>query len=237
MRPYRHRRSPRRRLSRAARTLLLTGWFAVTFAMTELGLPAHWAAAIFFLGPVAVFAAPLARWSITGASRRLRQAGPGWSLAVTALIVAVAAFFAVLWLPWSLPMPAPQAQPFAVTAPPASTPSFSCRVSGVHDGDTLRCADGTRVRLHAVAARESDETCSKGHPCPTASGAAARLELVKLAENQILVCRRTGRSYDRVTAICANESGVEINCAMVRSGTALIWDRYHRRQPLCRART
>ena len=43
--------------------------------------------------------------------------------------------------------------------------TFECHVSEVHDGDTLRCADGTRVRLHAVAAREIDGSCSPGHPC------------------------------------------------------------------------
>ncbi|QBQ50147.1 nuclease [Brevundimonas naejangsanensis] len=149
--------------------------------------------------------------------------------------VAIAGFFAVLWWPWS--SPAPQARPalLNVPAPTSTEPTFSCRVVSVHDGDTLRCSDGTRVRLHAVAAREIDGTCSEGHPCPAASAAAARLELVKLAENRTLACRRTGRSYNRVTAICDNDEGVEINCAMVRSGTTLIWDRFHRQQPICRA--
>lgn len=148
--------------------------------------------------------------------------------------VATAGFFAVLWWPWSLPASAMQARLLPV-ADTAAASSFSCRVASVHDGDTLRCTDGTRVRLHAVAAREIDETCSEGHPCPAASGAAARLELVKLAENRTLDCRRTGQSYNRVTAICDNDVGVEINCAMVRSGTTLIWDRFHQQQPICRA--
>ncbi|HBV11721.1 MAG TPA: nuclease [Brevundimonas sp.] len=148
--------------------------------------------------------------------------------------VAIVVFFTALWWPWSLPTAAPQAQPLPLAAS-ASEASFSCRVVSVHDGDTLRCANGTRVRLHAVAAREIDETCSEGHPCPMASAAAARLELMKLAGNRTLDCRRTGRSYNRVTAICDNDEGVEINCAMVRSGTTLIWDRFHQQQPICRA--
>lgn len=81
--------------------------------------------------------------------------------------------------------------------------------------------------------RERGRACSPA--CQTASTAAARLELVKLAENGTLVCRRAGQSYNRVTAICDNDEGVEINCAMVRSGAALIWDRFHRQQPICRA--
>lgn len=107
-------------------------------------------------------------------------------------------------------------------------------MSGVHDGDTLRCSDGTRVGLHAVAAREIDETRSAGHLCPPPSGAAARRELIRLAEGRTLDCRRTGRSYERITAICDNEAGVEINCAMIRSGTGLIWARFCHQQPLCR---
>ena len=54
-----------------------------------------------------------------------------------------------------------------------SEAELSCDVAYVHDGDSLRCQDGARIRLHAVAARETDETCSPGHPCPAASGAAA----------------------------------------------------------------
>ena len=111
--------------------------------------------------------------------------------------------------------------------------SFTCQVSSVTDGDTLRCGDGTRVRLHAIAARERDETCSPGHPCPDASAASATAKLEELAGGETLACRSTGTSYDRVTAICNNASGVEINCAMVRSGTAVVWERFNREAPIC----
>jgi endonuclease YncB( thermonuclease family) len=111
---------------------------------------------------------------------------------------------------------------------------MTCRVASVTDGDTLRCLDGVRIRLHAVAARELDGSCSPGHPCPAASAEAATRELRRLAAGQSLSCSPTGRSYNRVTAICWTTSGTEINCAMVRSGTALLWTRFDREQPLCR---
>lgn len=111
--------------------------------------------------------------------------------------------------------------------------SFKCRVSGITDGDTLRCSDGTRVRLHAVAARESDESCRPGHPCPLASGAAATAMLRQLASGQTLQCEQTGTTYNRVAAICRNAANVEINCAMVDSGTALIWPRYNAERAIC----
>ena len=111
--------------------------------------------------------------------------------------------------------------------------SFACAVSSIADGDTLRCADGTRVRLHAVAARETDGSCSPGHPCPSASAGAATAKLSELAGGQTLQCRKTGLSYNRVTAICDNERGTEINCAMVQSGTALIWPSFNEQRSIC----
>lgn len=118
----------------------------------------------------------------------------------------------------------------------AAAPSydFACDVAYVNDGDTLRCEDGTRVRIHAIAARESDNTCSPGHPCPTASADESKAALERLAGDRI-TCIQTGTSYKRVTAICHNVSGVEINCAMVRSGAAVVWDRYNRERPICRS--
>ncbi|HUH11263.1 MAG TPA: nuclease [Brevundimonas sp.] len=108
-----------------------------------------------------------------------------------------------------------------------------CQVAYVHDGDSLRCQDGTRIRLHAVAARETDETCSPGHPCPEASAASATRTLQRLTEGRDLACRSIGRSYDRVTAICWTPEGTEVNCAMIRSGTTVIWPRYNRQTPIC----
>jgi len=115
-----------------------------------------------------------------------------------------------------------------------SADTFACAVSSITDGDTLRCADGTRIRLHAVAARERDETCSVGHPCPNASAASATAKLSELASGQTLQCEQTGTSYNRVTAICWNEQKIEINCAMVQSGTTAIWPKFNNQRPICR---
>lgn len=126
---------------------------------------------------------------------------------------------------------AAQADPYVTQAP---SHRFLCNVSSITDGDTLRCSDGTRVRLHAVAARESDETCSPGHPCPSASGAAATAMLTQLAGGQTLRCEQTGTTYNRIAAICRNEQDTEINCAMVNSGTAVVWPRYNAERAICR---
>lgn len=111
---------------------------------------------------------------------------------------------------------------------------FSCKVAYVNDGDTLRCADGVRVRLHAVAARETDGTCSPGHPCPAASAASAKAQLESLVSGETITCERTGKSYNRITAICWTPVHVEVNCAMIRSGTTVVWERFDRETPICR---
>jgi len=113
------------------------------------------------------------------------------------------------------------------------TDRFACEVAYVNDGDTFRCVDGTRVRLHAVAARESDETCSPGHPCPAASAASAKAALEHLVSGQTLFCDQIGKSYNRLTAICWTPTNRQVNCEMVRSGTAVIWNRFNQQVPIC----
>ena len=139
--------------------------------------------------------------------------------------------------------------------PAAAAKVFACNVTRVHDGDgPIWCAeqglDGKpiKIRLQAVAAREmpSEETlrgsdakgaygtCLPGHPCPRASAAAAKAELARLAVGQRLRCEATGSSYERVTAWCWTPAGVQLNCAMVKSGTTLRWARFDRDRRLCR---
>lgn len=155
--------------------------------------------------------------------KRRQPATSRWQF-VPLMIVGLAILLAWWW---------PSARP--LQASDRNVDQFFCNVASVTDGDTLRCDDGTRVRLHAVAARERDESCSPGHPCPAASGAAATAMLRRLAGGQGLQCTPTGTSYNRVTAICSNEAGVEVNCAMVQSGTAVVWPRYNSEKPICRS--
>ena len=115
--------------------------------------------------------------------------------------------------------------------------TFRCKVTGVHDGDgPIYCAEGMKIRLTAVAARELDGSCSPGHPCPSASAEAATEELKRLAIGQTLACEATGTSYGRVTAWCWRADGREINCAMVRSGKAEYWRKFDPDERLCKPR-
>lgn len=144
----------------------------------------------------------------------------------TVIAVAVAAFAGtMLW---------PRGEEVETAQAAARSYDFACDVAYVNDGDTLRCQDGTRVRIHAIAARETDNSCSPGHPCPTASHAESKAALERLAGPRIN-CVQIGTSYNRVTAICDNAAGVEINCAMVRTGAAVVWDRYNQQRAICRS--
>lgn len=107
-----------------------------------------------------------------------------------------------------------------------STTDFTWEVAHITDGDTFRCADGTRVRLSGVAARESDGTCRPGHPCPAASAEAATAALHKLASGQVVICRAVGETYGRVAAFCRLQDGLDLSCAMVQTGTVKKWWRY-----------
>lgn len=120
--------------------------------------------------------------------------------------------------------------------------TFPCTPVAVWDGDgPIWCEEGPRIRLSGIAAREIDETCSKRHPCPEASGAQAKAALVNLVgkpmgENRnghTLVEGPTMRCFSaggaggyRTAAWCVSPKGGDLSCEMVRGGWALRWDRY-----------
>ena len=120
--------------------------------------------------------------------------------------------------------------------------SFVCTPTRVWDGDgPLWCAEGPRIRLSGIAAREIDETCRSNQPCPSAGGVAARDALVALVGHETgrsreghvlvsgpaMVCLSSGGdNYGRTTAWCVSPQGGDINCTMVASGYALRWDRH-----------
>jgi endonuclease YncB( thermonuclease family) len=106
--------------------------------------------------------------------------------------------------------------------------AFPCAVASVHDGDTFRCADGVRVRVAGIDARELDGSCAPGHPCASAPPEQATAALDRLIDGQTLTCEPNGRTYNRVAAFCRRADGVDVSCAMLASGTVARWDRYWR---------
>ena len=77
----------------------------------------------------------------------------------------------------------------------ANADDFACRVSSITDGDTFRCDDDTRIRIHGIDAREMD----------TAQGPASRDALQLLIEGHTVACQQKGTSYNRIVATCLLE--------------------------------
>ena len=119
---------------------------------------------------------------------------------------------------------------------------FTCTPARVWDGDgPVWCAEGPRIRLAGIAAREIDDSCRANQPCPDASAVEARDALVKLIgvptgrsmEGHVLVkgpsmrCTSVGNGVGtRTAAWCVSPEGGDVSCAMVKGGWALKWDRY-----------
>lgn len=120
--------------------------------------------------------------------------------------------------------------------------SFDCTPTRVWDGDgPVWCAEGPRVRVSGVAARETDGTCRPGHPCPDATAEQAKQTLVELVgtpigvsrEGHTLVqgptmrCVSTGSAGGmRTAAFCVSPYGGDLSCGLVKAGVAARWDRY-----------
>ena len=126
----------------------------------------------------------------------------------------------------------------------AAGASFVCTPIAVWDGDgPIWCAEGPRIRLSGIAAREIDGACKPSHPCPAASGVRARDQLVsllggsrgRLSTGHIMVAAKPmhctsvgGAKGSRTGAWCMTSAGIDLSCAMVRSGYAARWERYWR---------
>jgi len=131
----------------------------------------------------------------------------------------------------------------------AAGQTFTCTPTRVWDGDgPIWCAEGPRLRIAGIAAREMDGTCRAHHPCPRSSGIQARDALVQilggargtsstghvLVRGPKLTCRSEGPAEgNRTAAWCRLPSGADLSCAMIRTRTVLRWDRYWK-GPACR---
>lgn len=126
----------------------------------------------------------------------------------------------------------------------ASGSSFTCTPEAVWDGDgPIWCAEGPKIRLAGIAAREMDGTCKPGHPCPSMPPEQARDQLInllggskgKMSTGHIrvsappLTCRSDGSAGgSRTAAWCVTASGVDLSCELVKAGAAARWKRFWR---------
>ena len=126
----------------------------------------------------------------------------------------------------------------------AAGETFTCTPTHVWDGDgPIWCAEGPHIRISGIAAREMDGSCRVNQPCPPASALEARDALVGLLGGprgtnstghvvvaaKAMTCRSEGSAGgSRTAAWCTLPSGSDLSCAMVATGTVLVWERYWR---------
>lgn len=112
---------------------------------------------------------------------------------------------------------APSQRTGAAKALPARSGGSSCLVAGITDGDTLRCKDGTRVRLLLIDTPEKNQDDF---------GLRAKLALEELVPAGSSVrlefdVQKTDR-YGRTLAHVHAPNGAWVNLELVRRGYALV---------------
>lgn len=93
--------------------------------------------------------------------------------------------------------------------------AFLCAQPAVTDGDSLICADRTRVRIWGIDAPERHEP----------EGPASTRALARIVRGHDLRCQPKGRSHNRVVARCFLGS-LDIGGEMVRGGFAQDWPKF-----------
>ena len=122
--------------------------------------------------------------------------------------------------------------------------TFTCTPTAVWDGDgPIWCAEGPKVRIAGVAAREMDGSCNANQPCPGVGAIEARDRLVRLfggpkgtlATGHIKVrapamaCQSDGSAGgSRTAAWCRSPAFGDLSCAVIAHGGAVRWNRYWR---------
>ena len=109
-----------------------------------------------------------------------------------------------------------------------------CLVAAVPDGDTIRCADGTRLRLAAIDAPEIGNHCRPGRRCAPGDPLASRANLRRLAPRgswiryEIVDANLCHRGFDWTDhygrrVVRAWAGGVDLSAAQLRGGFAVRW--------------
>lgn len=169
-------------------------------------------------------------WVRTAPRSRRRWGGLRMMLVpAAALLLTLQTNFGIRTVPGE-PPPAEQQSSSRATPPKGA---FSCAVRYVTDGDTFRCSNGTRVRLSSIDSPEMPGSCRPGRACAPGDPYAAKAALQRLIGGRTVQCEPIGTSYNRVAAWCS-VGGMDLSCAMVRSGHAIRLPHYDRTNRLCR---
>jgi endonuclease YncB( thermonuclease family) len=129
----------------------------------------------------------------------------------------------------------------------------TCTPVLIYDADTLTCADGAKLRVAGVNARElKGAPCPRDFPCPAMSAVQARQVTVRLLGATVIGSRPTGhlvvrapairywpvdRNRDRIVARVTTASGGDLRCSLVAARAVADWPKFVRRYRLHRCPT
>ncbi len=100
-------------------------------------------------------------------------------------------------------------------------PLLICVVASVTDADTIRCQNGTKVRIAGVSALERNGSCNSRPTCPVMPHKLAQPIASMLMLGRTISFRVVGTSYGR--AVGENQA---LRCQLIASGAVVEWPRY-----------
>lgn len=112
--------------------------------------------------------------------------------------------------------------------------TYICAVSAVHDGDSIRCASGVRVRVAGIQSADfqSSPPCRRpaaqrrAYVCDNAAARRSREVVKHLVLRKRLTCQPVDTSYGRSVARCTLPDGRSLACATIAVGAAQRWPEY-----------
>lgn len=116
---------------------------------------------------------------------------------------------------------------FALAAAVTLGPVQACEAPVASDGDTIRCADGTRIRMSGIDAPEMPGHCRRGRVCAPGDPVRSRDSLrAAIATGPITYRAISVRDpYGRTIALVYNGS-VNLSCHQIASQNAIYVQRW-----------
>jgi len=108
----------------------------------------------------------------------------------------------------------------------SAMPLLICLAALAIDGDTLACADGTRLRVAGIEANELHQPGCHLPACPAMSGVEARERMQAIVSGKTLTYQPVGKTWNRISARVTLPDGRDLACQAIRDGVAVRWEKF-----------
>lgn len=103
-----------------------------------------------------------------------------------------------------------------------------CLAAHAIDADTIKCADGVRIRIQGIEANELHQPGCHLPVCPIVTGPDGKRWMEATVGGKDLRYQPTGKSYSRITAWVTLPDGRDLSCAAIKAGVAVRWEKFDR---------